>query len=83
VTDVGEELSLAVARRLGELRRERGWSMERLADEADLHRTSIGLIERGRRGITIAVAARIASALGSQLSDVVRVAESAPRSHDL
>jgi transcriptional regulator with XRE-family HTH domain len=76
VADFGEELSLAVARRLGELRRERGWSLEFLADEAGLHRTSVGLIERGRRGMTLTVAARLAAALGVNLSDVVRAAES-------
>lgn len=66
-----DELSRLVAQRFAEARREQGWSMERLADEADLHRTSIGLIERGLRSMTLDVAERIARSLGLQLSRVV------------
>lgn len=77
MADFGEELSRAVARQLGKLRRERQWSLEILADEAGLHRTSVGLIERGRRGMSITVAAKLASALGVPLSDVVQAAEAA------
>lgn len=75
MADYGTELSLAVGRRITELRQQRGWSLEVLADEAELHRTSVGLIERGRRGVTIGVAARLSQALGIRLSDLVREAE--------
>ena len=69
------ELSRVVADKLAAARKERGWSMERLADEAGLHRTSIGLIERGLRSMSLDVADRIAVSLGLRLSAVVREAE--------
>ena len=69
------ELSRSVAQRLAAARRERGWSMDRLADESGLHRTSIGLIERGRRSMSLDVADRLAQSLGLRLSDLVRDAE--------
>jgi transcriptional regulator with XRE-family HTH domain len=71
------ELSRLVAERLAAARRERGWSMERLADEAGLHRTSIGLIERGLRSMSLEVADRLARSLGMRLSAVVEAAERA------
>jgi transcriptional regulator with XRE-family HTH domain len=69
------ELSRLVAEQFADARHELGWSMERLADESGLHRTSIGLIERGLRSMSIEVADRIATSLGLQLSSVVAAAE--------
>lgn len=60
-----------VAERLAAARRELGWSMDRLAEESGLHRTSIGLIERGRRSMTLDVADRLARSLGLRLAEVV------------
>lgn len=71
----GQRLTLLVAQQVKALRRDRGWSLEVLADRAGLHRTSVGLIERGERGLTIASAASLARALGRSLSDLVRDAE--------
>ena len=68
-----------MARSLGtlisELRRQRGWSLEDLADEAGRHRTYFGLVERGERHLSVASAYRAAEALGVSLSDLVRLAE--------
>ena len=49
--------------------------MERLADLAGLHRTSVGLIFAGKRGLTIATAARMSQALNLSLSQVLAEAE--------
>ena len=46
------------------LRKTRGWSQERLAEECGLHRTYIGDIERGHRNVSVDNVERIAEALG-------------------
>ncbi|UZJ44458.1 helix-turn-helix domain-containing protein [Marinimicrobium sp. C6131] len=45
-------------------RRARGLSQEALADLADVHRTYIGMLERGEKNVTLSTLDRIASALG-------------------
>jgi transcriptional regulator with XRE-family HTH domain len=70
-------LSPAFARTLREHRKRRGISQERLAHAAGLHRTYVGLIERGQRNPTLDAAHALARALGTRLSDLVREAERA------
>jgi len=45
------------------LREERGWSQEEYAERADIHRTYVSDIERGRRNPTITVVERLARPL--------------------
>ncbi len=42
---------------------------------AGIHRTSLGLIERGKRGMTLDVASHLAAALDTRLSKLVAAAE--------
>jgi transcriptional regulator with XRE-family HTH domain len=70
-------LSPAFARVLREHREEKGISQERLAHAAGLHRTYVGLIERGQRNPTLDAAHALARALGMRLSELVREAERA------
>lgn len=53
------------------LRAEKGWSQERLAEEAGMHRTFISLIERRGRNITLGVVETIASALGVDVPTIL------------
>jgi len=46
------------------LRNNKGWSQEKLAKRADLHRTYIGSIERQERNVSLINVERIAKALG-------------------
>ncbi|MHB1613850.1 MAG: helix-turn-helix domain-containing protein [Actinomycetes bacterium] len=66
---------LAVARTFGErlraLRRDRGWSLERLAEAAGLHWTYVGSVERGERNISLLNIVRLAAALGVDPSDLL------------
>ena len=45
------------------LREAKGWSQEEYADRADIHRTYVSDIERGRRNPTISVVEKLARPL--------------------
>lgn len=47
-------------------------SQEELADRANVHRTYIGMIERGEKNITLENIEKVANALGLKLSDFFR-----------
>ena len=68
-------LSTAFAEVVREQRAKRGLSQEDLAHDAGLHRTYVGLIERGLRNPTIEAAHALALALDTTLSDLIRRAE--------
>lgn len=54
-------------------RLEKKLSQEGLADLADLHFTYVSSVERGERNISIGNTARLATALGCQLKDLMPV----------
>ena len=45
------------------LRKDRGWSQERYADEAGIHRTYVSDLERGSRNPTMRVLEKLAAPL--------------------
>jgi transcriptional regulator with XRE-family HTH domain len=53
-----------LAVRIRQLRHAKGWSQERLAEEAGMHRTYLGGIEVARRNPSLRNLIRIAQALG-------------------
>lgn len=57
------------------LRLEQGSTIEQLADSALVHRTTVGLLERGERSPSVEVASQIANALGYPLSELLAKAE--------
>lgn len=65
--------------RLGErvrgLRRERGWTLERLAERSGVSRAMISKLERGEKNPTLVVAAKVAEGLGVSLSRLVGLEE--------
>ncbi len=58
----------ALGRRIRQLRQAKGWSQERLADEADMHRTYMWGIEQGVRNPSIRHLTQVADALGVTLA---------------
>ena len=60
----------ALGRRIRQLRDEKGWSQEVLAEKADLHRTYLAGIEAARRNPTLRNLAALARALGVPLGSL-------------
>ena len=54
------------------LRLKRGWSQEDLGEEAELHRTFIGIVERGETNISLGNMDRLAHALGVQTFELLQ-----------
>ena len=57
------------------IRTQLGWSQEKLAEAAGLHRSYISQLERGHRNPTLDVLVRLASALDTKLSVLVAYCE--------
>jgi len=55
------------------LRRERGWTLELLAERSGVSRAMISKLERGEKNPTLVVAARVAEGLGVSLSQLVGI----------
>lgn len=53
----------------------RDLSQERLAEDAEIHRTHVGLLERGLRSASLDIAERVAWALGVPLSALIAETE--------
>lgn len=53
------------------LRDQKKWSQEALADEAGLHRTYVGSVERCERNVTISSLEAFAGALGVSVIDLL------------
>lgn len=60
-----------LAMRIRELRLEKGWSQEHLADVCDLHRTYIGDIERRHPNVSIDNIEKIAQALSVSIKELL------------
>ena len=60
----------ALGKRIRELRTNKGWSQERLADESGMHRSYMWGVEQGVRNPSLRNLARVADALEVSLSDL-------------
>lgn len=60
-------------RRLAALRKERGWSQERLALESGLARSYLGGVERGQRNIALLNILRLARIIECDPGELFRV----------
>jgi transcriptional regulator with XRE-family HTH domain len=74
-TLVEEVSSGRLGERVRALRRERGWTLEVLAQRSGVSRAMISKLERGEKNPTLVVAAKVAEGLGKNLSELVGVEE--------
>lgn len=63
-----EVMVRALGRRIRQLRTDKGWSQERLAEEAGMHRTYMWGIEQGMRNPSVRHLIRLAEALGISIA---------------
>jgi transcriptional regulator with XRE-family HTH domain len=68
-----------VPARVRELRRRKGWSQEKLAEESGLSKDAVSRIERGDREPRLDTIEQIANAVGIPLSKLFDFGEPAPR----
>jgi len=57
---------------VAEKRKEIGLSQEELAHKAELHRTYIGMVERGEKNITIKSISKLSTALECSIEELVK-----------
>lgn len=62
---------ISFGEKVRKVRKERGLSQEELAFNANLHRTYIGMIERGEKNITLTNIQKIANALNVSINDLL------------
>lgn len=65
-----EDIKIRFGRRLRELRLEKGWSQETLANLADIDRTYIPGIESGKRNVSLVVLQKIAIVFDISLANL-------------
>jgi transcriptional regulator with XRE-family HTH domain len=71
MTNLNRQYLIFLGRKVREEREKMGVSQEDLGKKAKLHRTYIGMIERGEKNITIYNLRKIAEALGVQVKDLI------------
>lgn len=68
-----KEILIKFGERIKTLRKERGWSQEKLAEETGFHRTYIGMIERGERNPSLININVFAETLGVNISELLKL----------
>ncbi|HEV7856012.1 MAG TPA: helix-turn-helix transcriptional regulator [Herminiimonas sp.] len=65
------KLCISFGLTIRQLREAQGWSQERLAEKAQLNRSYVGEVERGKVIPSIITLDKLASALGLKISDLL------------
>lgn len=73
-----EQIEDRIAQRLAQLRAEKGWSLEALAERTGISRATLSRLERSELSPTAAMLGRICSAYGWTLSRLMADAETKP-----
>ncbi|MCX6972749.1 MAG: helix-turn-helix transcriptional regulator [Verrucomicrobia bacterium] len=62
----------SLGERIRDARKEKGWTQEDLAYEAEIDRSYIGGVERGERNVTFLMLCRISRALGRDIASLTQ-----------
>ena len=73
-----QELLQQVGRRVGQARRDRGWTQEALAEAVGIEPVTLSRLETGDRALSLTMLANIAETLGMGLGDLVDVTRTVP-----
>src|ERR1700753_1287521 len=72
------ELERSYGRNLRRIRKQKGYSQEALAFRAEVHRTEVSLLERGKRDPGVNMTLRLAGALGATPGELLAGATFVP-----
>jgi len=75
---VVDDIDRRIARQLGRLRAEQGWSLEGLADRSGISRATLSRLERGELSPSAAMLGRLCTVYGWTLSRLMAEAEGRP-----
>lgn len=75
----GDAIGEALCRRVRELRKRKGWTLEELSAACGVSRSMLSEIERGNANPTLAVTCRISQAFGMSLGELVEMPTATPR----
>lgn len=76
--DDEDGLCKALGQRAAEVRKARGWTQERLAEDLGVAAVTVSRWETGHRGMSVTTLARMADVLGVSLSDLLDVQRAVP-----
>jgi transcriptional regulator with XRE-family HTH domain len=71
MANLQRQFQILLGKKIREEREKMGVSQERLGKLAKVHRTYVGMVERGEKNITIANMHKFAQALGLQVRDLI------------
>lgn len=71
VSDTAAARLVEIGRRVRVARLQRGWNQDEFADQAQMHRAYIGMIENGKKDLRISTLYRIAEALGVPVTSLL------------
>jgi methanogenic corrinoid protein MtbC1/DNA-binding XRE family transcriptional regulator len=66
-----EDYLKMLGRQIQQLRKSKNWSQQKLADIAQLERTYISTVERGKQNLTLGALIKLANALGTPLEELL------------
>lgn len=67
-----QRVLVALAKRMKQLRKQRGFSQEAFADHAGLHRVAVGWIEQGKRVPSLKTLVKISQGFGISVSELLK-----------